>query len=72
VVVKVPETGGVSVELFRYELATRKLTKLLTIAPGDPVGMLGLRSGLTTSDAKHYVYAVHQRLDELYVIEGLR
>lgn len=72
IVAKPSDGDRISIELLRYDIASGKLTKLAEIAPVDTVGMMGLKGGLVTPDAKHYVYAVSQRLDELYVIEGLR
>lgn len=72
IVIKPAEGDRVAVELMRYDIAGGRLTHLSTIAPVDTVGMMGLRGGLVTPSAKHYVYSTHQKLDELYVLEGLR
>lgn len=72
IVVKPADGDRIAVELLRYDIASGKLTKLAEIAPVDTVGMMGLKGGLVTPDAKHYVYSVSQKLDELYVVEGLR
>ncbi|MEW5743146.1 MAG: protein kinase [Myxococcota bacterium] len=72
IVIRPSDGDELSAELLRFDIATGKRTLLASIAPTDTVGLMGLKSGLVTPDAKHYLYSVHQRLDELYVIEGLR
>lgn len=72
IVVKPADGERIAVEVLRYDIATRKLANVAEIAPVDTVGMVSLRGGIVTPDARHYVYSAHQRLDELYVVEGLR
>jgi len=62
----------IAIDLARFELATGRLSPVGEVAPVDTVGMLGIKGGVITPDTKHYVYAVTQKLDELYVVEGLR
>jgi hypothetical protein len=72
-IVSRPRDGDrVALDLLRFDLASGRLSPVLEIAPVDTVGMMGIKGGAVTPDAKHYVYSTSQRLDELYVIEGLR
>lgn len=66
--------GGVASgwELHRLDLGSRRLTHLSSIGLGDMVGVEGFRRVLVTQDAATVVFGVHQTLDELFVIEGLR
>ncbi|MCC6334517.1 MAG: protein kinase [Myxococcales bacterium] len=72
IVTRPNEGDEIAMQLWRFEIASGKSTLLASIAPVDTVGVMGLKKGLVTPDAKHYVYSTNQRLDELYVIEGLR
>ena len=63
---------GVGVELLRHELGSGKLLPFKHIEPPDPVGMDHLRQGVLSPDGKSYVYTVHQQLDELFLVEGVR
>jgi eukaryotic-like serine/threonine-protein kinase len=61
-----------AMNLSRLELASGKLASLgPSIGPTDTVGVVGTHAGLVTPDLKHYLYVVHQQLDELYLLEGL-
>jgi len=62
---------GLEKDLFRYELSSKKLTKISRIGPADTVGVSDVRCCLVTPDAKSYVFNLNQAFDELYVIEGL-
>ena len=59
-------------ELFRLALSTKKLTHVSHVGPADTVGVQMMREGFITPDGNTYVFDLHQTLDELYVIEGLR
>jgi serine/threonine protein kinase len=61
-----------SLQLLRYELGTSKSQVQDQCGPRDTVGIVGVRAGLITPDGKQFVYTAQQRLDELYVIEGLK
>jgi len=60
------------VQVLKYELGSGRLSRMLEIAPVDTVGLSDVGKGVVTPDAHHYVYAAHQRLDELYLVAGLR
>ncbi|MCC6523000.1 MAG: protein kinase [Polyangiaceae bacterium] len=64
-------TVGASFELWRYELATGQGTKVSDIGPADTVGVEWVDRLMITPDGAHYAYALGQRLDELYLVEGL-
>jgi hypothetical protein len=67
-----PREPAMTYELSKLELASGKVSSMLeSIGPTDTVGVLGLKAGLVTPDAKRYVYMVRQSLDELFVLEGL-
>jgi serine/threonine protein kinase len=67
-----PNSGEIGVEIFRYDLASAKSTRLGEFEPPDPVGMHHIKEGVLTPDGKHYVYTVNQQLDELFLLEGVR
>ncbi len=61
-----------AMDLSRFEVASGKLASLgPAIGPTDTVGVVHTQAGLVTPDLKHYVFVVHQQLDELYLLEGL-
>lgn len=62
----------ISSQLLRYDLATAKLTPNGVIQPPDLVGMGHIKQGVVAPDGKQYVYTVHQELNELILIEGVR
>src|SRR5215813_12170032 len=61
-----------SLEVLRYDLGTAKWQVQDQCGPRDTVGVVGVRAGMITPDGKQFVYTARQRLDELYVIEGLK
>jgi len=63
--------GELPAKVFRVDLATgeRKLWKEL--APSDPTGVEGLTMVRMTQDEDAYAYSYAQRLNDLYVVEGL-
>jgi hypothetical protein len=67
-----PKLMPLEIELLRFDLATRSLTKVWDVGPSDTVGVPKMEELLVTPDASRFVFEVHQVLDELYVIEGLR
>jgi hypothetical protein len=40
--------------------------------PPDPVGITFVTTIFISSDLKSYVYSIDQRLDVLYLVDGLR
>lgn len=63
---------SISTQLFRYEISTGKLIGKGFIEPPDLVGMSGVKEGIVAPDGEQYVYTVHQELDELFLLEGVR
>jgi len=63
--------GELPAKVFRVDLETgeRKLWKEL--APSDPTGVEGLTMVRMTLDEDAYAYSYAQRLNDLYVVEGL-
>jgi hypothetical protein len=63
--------GELPAKVFRVDLETgeRKLWKEL--APSDPTGVEGLTMVRMTQDEDAYAYSYAQRLNDLYVVEGL-
>lgn len=63
---------SISTQLLRYDLATGKVTPNGFIEPPDLVGMSPVKQGIVAPDGEQYVYTVHQELDELFLLEGVR
>jgi len=63
--------GDLPSKIFRIDVATgeRKLWKEL--APSDPTGVEGLTAVRMSRDENSYAYSYAQRLNDLYVVEGL-
>ncbi|MEP7028493.1 MAG: protein kinase [Candidatus Eisenbacteria bacterium] len=63
--------GELPAKIFRIDLETgeRKLWKEL--APSDPTGVEGLTMVRLAQDEQTYAYSYAQRLNDLYVVEGL-
>jgi serine/threonine protein kinase len=59
-------------EVDRVDLATGRRTRVLTVLPADPVGILGIQGLQITPDARAYTYNVTRELSELFLIEGLK
>ena len=62
----------VPAQVDRVDLASGRRTRVLTIAPPDPVGVQGMPIVLITPDASAYAYNLTRRLSELYLVEGLK
>src|SRR5262249_42413475 len=71
-VVRTREKDRARVDLLRYDLRTAKWQVESQGGPQDTVGIQNIRAGLITPDGKQFVYTAQQRLDELYVVEGLK
>jgi hypothetical protein len=63
--------GELPAKVFRVDITSgeRKLWKELS--PSDPTGVEGLTSVRTTPDGGAFAYSYAQRLNDLYVVEGL-
>jgi Tol biopolymer transport system component len=68
----VVDFNGVTVSVYRIELATgkRELVKKLDI--GDPAGAFGITTVRVTPDGKNFAYGTLRQLSELYLLEGLK
>lgn len=62
----------VPAEVDRLDLGSGRRTRVLTVAPPDPVGIQGMPILLVTPDASAYAYNLTRRLSELYLVEGLK
>jgi hypothetical protein len=65
------DRNAVPAQVDRVDLATGRRTRVLTVAPPDPVGVQGIQILLATPDAAAYAYNVTRKLSELYLVEGL-
>ena len=63
--------GELPSKIYRIEVGTgeRKLWKELS--PSDPTGVEGLTAVRMSRDENSYAYSYSQRLNDLYVVEGL-
>ena len=63
--------GDLPSKIFRIDVASgeRKLWKELS--PSDPTGVEGLTAVRMSRDENSYAYSYSQRLNDLYVVEGL-
>ncbi len=64
--------NAVPAQVDRLDLAAGRRTRVLTVAPPDPVGVPGIQILLVTPDATAYAYNVTRKLSELYLVEGLK
>jgi hypothetical protein len=64
--------NAVPAQVDRVDFATGRRTRVLTVAPPDPVGVQGIQILLVTPDAGAYAYNVTRKLSELYFVEGLK
>ena len=66
------DRNKVPVDVERVDLVTGRRSRVLTVAPADPVGIPGIQAIQLAPDGGAYVYNVTRKLSELYLIEGLR
>lgn len=64
------ERHGLTVKVFRRELASGRREPWMEITPADPTGISTLYP-LFAADGKSYVYTYVRFLSNLYLIEGL-
>jgi Tol biopolymer transport system component len=63
--------GELPTKLQRVDIATGERTVLRELAPLDPTGVEGITSVRTTPAADVFAYSFAQRLNDLFVVEGL-
>ncbi|HET9950816.1 MAG TPA: protein kinase [Candidatus Eisenbacteria bacterium] len=63
--------GVLPSKIHRIDLATGERTVWAELAPTDPTGVEGLTGVRMTDDERGYAYAYSQRLNDLFVVEGL-
>ena len=63
--------GELPAKISRVDVATGERTAWAELAPPDSTGVEGLTTIRMTSGGEAYVYSYPQRLNDLYVVEGL-
>jgi hypothetical protein len=63
--------GELPAKIFKIDLATGERTLWKELAPPDPTGVEGITSIRMTPVGDAYGYSYAQRLNDLYVVEGL-
>jgi Tol biopolymer transport system component len=64
--------GRVPASIFRVEVATGRRTEWKKLVPPDPIGVTLVAGILFSADMKSYAYSINRRLDNLYLVEGLK
>jgi hypothetical protein len=68
----VRSVSGVPSKVERVEVATGARTPWLELVPPDPAGVQGIGPIHMSADGRSYVYSYRRKLDQLYVVRGLR
>ena len=63
--------GELPARVQRVDIATGKRTPVRDLTPSDPTGVEGITSTRMTRDGTGFAYSYAQRLNDLYVVEGL-
>ncbi len=63
--------GEVPGRVYRVDLASGERTLVRELSPSDPVGVDGMIVVRCTGGGEHFAYSYGQRLNDLYVVEGL-
>jgi hypothetical protein len=63
--------GDLPGKVFRIDVATGERKMWKELSPSDPTGVEGLTSVRMSQDESSYAYSYAQRLNDLYVVEGL-
>lgn len=63
---------GVSVTVYRIEIATGRRELMKKIEMGDPAGAFGVTTVRVTPDGKSFAYNTLRQLSELYLLQGLK
>ena len=62
---------GLSVHIFRRDLATGRRTVVTNFSPADPAGIVFVYP-VVAADGRSYIYNFARHLSNLYVVDGLR
>jgi len=68
----VRSVSGVPAKVDRVDVATGARTAWLELVPPDPAGVQGIGPIHMSADGRSYVYSYRRKLDQLYVVRGLR
>jgi eukaryotic-like serine/threonine-protein kinase len=63
--------GELPAKIFKIDIATGERTLWKELSPPDPTGVEGITSIRMTPAGDAYGYSYAQRLNDLYVVEGL-
>lgn len=59
-------------QIFRLDFATGKREVVATLAPKDPVGLVGIVPVRITPDGKNYAYSYNRSLSDLFLVDGVK
>jgi hypothetical protein len=65
-------SGEIPLKVFRFEIATGKLTEIRELMPADRPGVVSIAPVVTNLDASEFAYSYYQALSVLYVVSGLK
>jgi len=68
----VRSASGVPAKVERIDVTTGERQTWLEIVPPDPAGVQGIGPIHMSADGRSYVYSYRRKLDQLYVVRGLR
>jgi Tol biopolymer transport system component len=68
----VQRSSGVPARIERMDVATGERRPWLELVPPDPAGVQGIGPIHMSADGRAYVYSYRRKLDQLWVVEGLR
>ena len=63
--------GELPAKVFRIDLATGERKPWKELSPWDPTGVEGLTGVRMSHDEQSFAYSYAQRLNDLFVVEGL-
>jgi eukaryotic-like serine/threonine-protein kinase len=64
--------GDVPMNMYRFELATGKMTTIRSLAPASSSGVVSIAPVVTNPEANAFLYSYLQTTSVLYVVSGLR
>ncbi len=64
--------SGVPAKVERVDVTTGERQPWLELVPPDPAGVQGIGPIHLSADGRSYVYSYRRKLDQLYVVKGLR
>lgn len=59
-------------QIFRLDLATGKRQLAASLAPNDPVGLVGIVPVRITPDGRNYAYSYNRSLSNLFLVDGVK